>query len=287
MDEQATVGNASSGGNVKLTEQGDLGQAQTGYESLPQGGQASVPANSTNKQFGNSGNQSPLGSGVVDEYKTDTYSLSRPTSSLNSSTINGEIDWHGQKDQHRSSALVNWFSFPGRHESKRRTPIDPSPQGQKNALLNDIDKNLGGNHYMALLYLSWFAVLTQTACSAVATALVGSKSNNVVIVIFTVSATVSGALVALFKNSGEPQLSLQRKVELDHLKLKVEAVDANISRNNGPSLATVLSTLSSLRQEYERIDKQTSSAYVGVMSSISTTAANRTVGPSQNKSEQP
>ncbi|KAK9482225.1 hypothetical protein V1527DRAFT_415643 [Lipomyces starkeyi] len=283
MDEQPTVGNASSGGNVKLTEQGDLGQAQTGYESLPQGGQASVPATSTNKQPGNSGNQSPLDSGVVDEYKTDTYSLSRSTSSLNSTTINGEIDWHDQKDQHRSSALANWFSFPGRRETNRRTPVDPSPQGQKNALLNDIDRNLGGNHYMALLYLSWFAVLTQTACSAVATALVGSKSNNVVIVIFTVSATVSGALVALFKNSGEPQLSLQRKVELDHLKLKVEAVDANISRNNGPSLDTVLSTLSSLRQDYERIDKQTSSAYVGVMSSISTTAANRMVGTSQRK----
>ncbi|KAK9358398.1 hypothetical protein V1504DRAFT_442165 [Lipomyces starkeyi] len=272
MDEQPTVGNASSGWNVKLTEQGDLGQAQTGYESLPQGGQASVPATSTNKQSGNSGNQSPLG-------------LSRPTSSLNSTTINGEIDWHGQKDQHRSSALANWFTFPRRRETNRRTPVDPSQQGQKNALLNDIDRNLGGNHYMALLYLSWFAVLTQTACSAVATALVGSKSNNVVIVIFTVSATVSGALVALFKNSGEPQLSLslQRKVELDHLKLKVEAVDANISRNNGPSLDTVLSTLSSLRQDYERIDKQTSSAYVGVMSSISTTAANRMVAPSQSK----
>ncbi|KAK9388723.1 hypothetical protein V1515DRAFT_532871 [Lipomyces mesembrius] len=268
MDEQPTVGNASSGGIVKITEQGDL------------------PETSTDQQLpGNSGDQSPLGSmgsGVVDEYKRDSYSLARPTTSLNSTTIDGEIDWKSQQGQCGSSTLANWFSFAGRSGKRRRTPVDPSPQGQKNALLNDIDSNLRGNHYLALLYLSWFAVLTQTACSAVATALVGSKSNNVVIVIFTVSATVSGALVALFKNSGEPQLSLQRKVELDHLKLKVEAVDANISRNNGSSLATVLSTLSSMRQEYERIDKQTSSAYVGVMSSISTAAANRTTGPSQS-----
>ncbi|KAK9350407.1 hypothetical protein V1505DRAFT_179777 [Lipomyces doorenjongii] len=262
MDEQPTVGNASSGSIVKITEQSEL------------------PETSTNQQLPYE--SPPLGSGVVDEYKTNSYSLARPTSSLNSTTIDGEIDLKGQQGRCGSSAVANWFSIPGRRGTRRRSPVDPSPQGQKNALLNDIDNNLGGNHYLALLYLSWFAVLTQTACSAVATALVGSKSNNVVVVIFTVSATVSGALVALFKNSGEPQLSLQRKVELDHLKLKVEAVDANTSRNNGSSLATVLSTLSSMRQEYERIDKQTSSAYVGVMSSISTTAANRTAGPSQS-----
>ncbi|KAK9376699.1 uncharacterized protein V1513DRAFT_423641 [Lipomyces chichibuensis] len=283
MDEQPIVGNVSSGGNVKLTDHGDFGEGEMSYESLPHGGHATIPATSTNQQLPeDSGNQFPLGSAVVDEHKVNTYSLTRPTSSLDSTTIDGEMDGHGKKDQRSSSALTNWFFLLERRGTKRRMPVDPSPQGQKNALLNDIDRNLGGNHYMALLYLSWFAVLTQTACSAVATALVGSKSSNVVIGIFTVSATVSGALVALFKNSGEPQLSLQRKVELDHLKLKVEAVDANISRNNGASFATVLSTLSCMRQEYERIDKQTSSAYVGVMSSISTAAANRMVAPNQS-----
>ncbi|KAK9372163.1 uncharacterized protein V1513DRAFT_263252 [Lipomyces chichibuensis] len=148
--------------------------------------------------------------------------------------------------------------------TRTRRPVGPLPQGQKNALLNDIEDTLGANYPNALMYLDWAAVILQTIFSAVATALAGFSASKETVVGFTASATVAGALIALFKNSGEPQLSIQRKLELDHLRLKVEAVDANIALNNGAALANLQATLINLRQEYETIDKQTSSAYVGV-----------------------
>ncbi|KAK9350275.1 hypothetical protein V1505DRAFT_19847 [Lipomyces doorenjongii] len=182
----------------------------------------------------------------------------------------GEIGDIDRQAPPANSALPSFLSCGSR---RRRRPVGPLPQGQKNALLNDIEDNLGANYPNTLMYLDWAAVLLQTVFSAVATALAGFSASKVTVVGFTASATVAGALIALFKNSGEPQLSKQRKLELDHLRLKVEAVDANISLNNAAALATLQSTLVSLRQEYETIDKQTSSAYVGVTSAPSTTAA--------------
>ncbi|KAK9241678.1 hypothetical protein V1506DRAFT_575020 [Lipomyces tetrasporus] len=162
---------------------------------------------------------------------------------------------------------------------RRRRPVGPLPSGQKNALLNDVEDNLEANHCTLLLFLSWIAVLLQTALSAAATAVAGSSSNQAAIVTLTASATVSGAVVALFKNSAEPQISQQRKLELDHLKLRVEAVDTNITANDNAALAKVLATLSCLRQAYENIDRQTSSGYIGVMSSSLRTSANGMIVP--------
>ncbi|KAK9357897.1 hypothetical protein V1504DRAFT_332579 [Lipomyces starkeyi] len=172
-----------------------------------------------------------------------------------------------------ASTLPSLFSCGSR---RRRRPVGPLPQGQKNSLLNDIEDNLEANYPKALMYLDWAAVILQTVFSAVATALAGFSASKQAVVVFTASATVVGALIALFKNSGEPQLSMQRKVELDHLKLKVEAVDANIALKNAAALATLQATLINLRQEYVTIDKQTSAAYVGVTSAPSATVAQGT-----------
>ncbi|KAK9234256.1 hypothetical protein V1525DRAFT_72753 [Lipomyces kononenkoae] len=167
---------------------------------------------------------------------------------------------NGDQSQEPWGSRGGWTCFARR---RRLRPVGPLPLGQKNALLNDIEDNLTGNHANLLKYLDWSAVILQTSFSAVATALAGFTSSRVPVITLTASATVAGAVIALFKNSGEPQLSMQRNLELTHLKLKVEAVD-HTSSDAATSLVT-------LRQEYEIIDKQTSSAYVGVTSPFSST----------------
>ncbi|KAK9366120.1 hypothetical protein V1509DRAFT_307186 [Lipomyces kononenkoae] len=170
---------------------------------------------------------------------------------------NGEGDvGNGNQSQDPQYRRDGWSCF-GR---RRRRPVGPLPQGQKNALLNDIEDNLAGNHPSLLMFLDWSAVILQTSFSAVATAIAGFTSSRLPVITLTALATLTGAIIALFKNSGEPQLSMQRKLELTHLKLKVEAVNATSSDAE--------TTLNSLRKEYENIDKQTSLAYVGVTSPV-------------------
>ncbi|KAK9318823.1 hypothetical protein V1517DRAFT_92696 [Lipomyces orientalis] len=226
------------------------------------------------------GNETPVdqqpSSSVVEQCRPiDTSNdLARPYGSTMTISEHGANGDEERQQRIRSSALLWW------RKKEQRRPVGPLPQGQKNALLNDIEDNLKSNRYMVLQYSSWIAVLLQASLSAVATALAGKNTDNSAVVTLTASATVAGAVVALFKNTGEPNLSLQRKLELDHLKLRVEALNTNIPLNDTAALARVLSTLSCLREEYEKIDRQTSSAYIGVTKfSQLSTAANRDVDP--------
>ncbi|KAK9244245.1 hypothetical protein V1506DRAFT_542146 [Lipomyces tetrasporus] len=233
------------------------------------------------------GNETPLdqqppetrqpSSPVVDQYRAIDNDPARPygtTMTFSEHGANGDEERQYRVRSSALSALLWW------RKKDQKRPVGPLPQGQKNALLNDIEDNLKANRYMVLQYSSWIAVVLQASLSAVATALAGTNADNSAVVTLTASATVAGAVVALFKNTGEPYLSLQRKLELDHLKLRVEAVNTSIALNDTAALARVLSALSCLREEYEKIDKQTSSAYIGVAKpSQSLTGANRDAFP--------